>query len=106
MTDFLSIRRTGSHDHDELTRLLSLAFDRALSRQSHITAPALAMEGMSGKLYRMFINNLMRLMPEARYLEVGSWAGSTACAAMDRNVAKITCIDNWSLFGGPKDRFF
>jgi hypothetical protein len=53
----------------------------------------------------MCINNLIRLVSKPRYLEVGSWTGSTACSAMDKNVVKMTCIDNWSQFGGPKDKF-
>lgn len=64
------------------------------------------MSGMSGRRYRRFINNLISSIPKPRYLEIGSWAGSTACAAMYGNQARITCIDNWSQFGGPCDNFF
>ena len=44
-------------------------------------------------------------MKEARYLEIGTWKGSSICSAMCNN--KITCvaIDNWSEFGGPKNIF-
>ena len=63
------------------------------------------MEGMSGKKYRYFINNLIETTPDARYLEIGSHAGSTACSAIWGNKVKVTCIDNWSEFGGPKDQF-
>jgi hypothetical protein len=61
---------------------------------------------MSGLKYRAFINNLVRSCPNPRYLEVGSWAGSTATAALSGNCASALCIDNWSQFGGPKDQFF
>ncbi|WP_232630292.1 class I SAM-dependent methyltransferase [Methylobacterium sp. Leaf118] len=88
-----------------MTQVLAIAFDRAVARRSCVGEAVLAMPGMSGRCYRMFINNLVRMTPEARYLEVGSWAGSTACSAMHRNVARVTCIDNWSQFGGPKDHF-
>jgi hypothetical protein len=63
------------------------------------------MDGMSGKKYRYFINKLVETTPDARYLEIGSHAGSTACAALYGNKVKATCIDNWSEFGGPKDLF-
>jgi hypothetical protein len=63
------------------------------------------LDGMSGKKYRYLINNLIESTPDARYLEIGSWAGSTACSAMWGNDVKVTCIDNWSEFGGPKDYF-
>lgn len=64
------------------------------------------MEGMSGKKYRYFINNLVATTPNARYLEIGSHSGSTACAALYGNKLKATCIDNWSEFGGPKEEFW
>jgi hypothetical protein len=64
------------------------------------------MEGGSGKKYRYFINNLISSIDNARYLEIGTWAGSTACSALYGNKVKTVCIDNWSEFGGPKDLFF
>lgn len=64
------------------------------------------MEGASGKKYRYFINNLISLLDDARYLEIGTWAGSTACSALYGNKVKSLCVDNWSEFGGPKDLFF
>jgi hypothetical protein len=63
------------------------------------------LEGMSGQRYRSFINSLIKRHPDARYLEVGSWAGSTAMSAMYGNSVKVVCIDNWSEFGGPKKLF-
>lgn len=64
------------------------------------------MDGASGKKYRYFINNLIGSLDDARYLEIGTWAGSTACSALYGNKVKTVCIDNWSEFGGPKDLFF
>ena len=63
------------------------------------------MDGMSGRKYRYLINNLVENLPDARYLEIGSWAGSTACSAIYGNDAKVTCIDDWSHWGGPKEQF-
>jgi hypothetical protein len=40
----------------------------------------------------------METVPDARYLEIGSWKGSTACSAMYGNTCKVVCIDNWSEF--------
>jgi hypothetical protein len=105
MVDTLSIKRTGSAHFDSLTIILGLAFDRALCLESEVSAECLTLPGMSGKRYRMFINNLIRLVSKPRYLEIGSWAGSTACAVMDKNIVKVTCIDNWSQFGGPREAF-
>lgn len=64
-----------------------------------------AIEGMSGMKYRYFINRLVGSVPDARYLEIGSWAGSTLCAAIHGNRVKAVAVDNWSQFGGPKDQF-
>lgn len=64
-----------------------------------------SIRGMSGKKYRYFMNNFIRSLPEAHYLEVGSWAGSTLCSVVHRNRVRAVAIDNWSLFGGPKDEF-
>ncbi len=64
-----------------------------------------SIDGMSGKKYRYFINSLVRAVDDARYLEVGSWAGSTLCSAVHGNAVHAVAIDNWSEFGGPKDAF-
>jgi hypothetical protein len=63
------------------------------------------MHGMSGKKYRYMINNLVGATPDARYLEIGSWKGSTACSAIYGNTCKALCIDNWSdfLWGDSKE---
>jgi hypothetical protein len=71
---------------------------------SKITPDILNMEGMSGMLTRHFYNNIMS-MDDARYLEIGTWKGSSVCSAMCNNKATVVCIDNWSEFGGPKQEF-
>ena len=63
------------------------------------------MDGMTGKHYRGLINRLVSLLDAPNYLEIGSWKGSSACAAMHGNRLQITCIDNWSEFGGPRNAF-
>jgi Methyltransferase domain len=64
------------------------------------------MNGMSGRKYRYFINNLLSYIPNPRYLEIGSWKGSTACAAIWGNQVHAVCIDNWSQFleGNSKEQ--
>jgi hypothetical protein len=81
------------------------SFHRALAGKSDLDPRILSIEGMSGKKYRHFINNLVRFLGDARYLEVGTWAGSTLCSAINQNSVRATAIDNWSQFGGPKARF-
>jgi hypothetical protein len=62
----------------------------------------LGMDGYSGRKYRAFVNRLIRLIDAARYLEVGTWKGSTLCAAIYGNAVRATAIENWSEFGGPR----
>jgi hypothetical protein len=71
---------------------------------SKITNDIINMEGMSGTKTRHFYNNLLDIS-DARYLEIGTWKGSSVCSAMCGNKAKVICIDNWSEFGGPKNEF-
>ncbi len=72
---------------------------------SQFDPAVLEVPGMSGRCYRMFINNLIRRLHEPHYLEVGSWAGSTLCSAINGNAVHATAIDNWSEFGGPREAF-
>ena len=43
-------------------------------------------------------------MDNAQYLEIGTWKGSSVCAAMCNNI-RCLAIDNWCEFGGPKEDF-
>ena len=84
--------------------LIESSFQLAERQVSKITEDIIGMEGMSGTKTRHFYNNLLNTA-DARYLEIGTWKGSSVCSAMYGNKANIVCIDNWSEFGGPKDEF-
>jgi hypothetical protein len=84
--------------------LVQRSFVNADQNMSKITHEIIHMEGMSGIKTRHFYNNLLNT-DDARYLEIGTWKGSSVCSAMCNNKAKVVCIDNWSEFGGPKDEF-
>jgi Methyltransferase domain len=84
---------------------LQAAFNLALAGGSGLNPAVLEMDGMSGKRYRMLINNLIHGLHDPRYLEIGTWAGSTLCSAINNNSVRATAIDNWSEFGGPKAQF-
>jgi hypothetical protein len=64
----------------------------------------LKMEGMSGKKTRHFYNNICS-MDDVRYLEIGTWKGSSLCSAMYKNKMTCVAVDNWSEFWGPKAEF-
>ena len=72
--------------------------------QSKITDEILKIDGMSGTKTRHFYNNLCS-MSGTRYLEIGTWKGSSTCSAMCNNNIKCLAIDNWCEFEGPKDDF-
>lgn len=84
--------------------IVELSFQNAENNISKITNDIINMEGMSGTKTRHFYNNLLN-NKDARYLEIGTWKGSSVCSAMCNNKATILCIDNWSEFGGPKNEF-
>lgn len=85
--------------------LVESSLRNAEDNRSKITEYIINMGGMSGTKTRHFYNNLLNT-EDARYLEIGTWKGSSVCSAMCNNKAKkIVCIDNWSQFGGPKEEF-
>ena len=99
------ITQTSSATNSPLTSYVQAAFSKANIGQGQIDPAVLEIDGMSGRKYRLFINNLIASMADARYLEIGTWAGSTLCSAINRNTVNATAIDNWSEFGGPKAQF-
>ncbi len=84
--------------------LVETALKKAEDNDSKITKDIIDIDGMTGIKTRHFYNNLLNT-DDARYLEIGTWKGSSICSAMCNNKAKVLCIDNWSEFGGPKDEF-
>lgn len=84
--------------------LIETSFQNAENNISKITNDIINIEGMSGTKTRHFYNNLLNT-EDARYLEIGTWKGSSVCSAMYKNKATVLCIDNWSQFGGPKTEF-
>ena len=104
LSEETSTRFSGDWDHP-LAAKMQDAWFAAIAMDFKIPDSIRYMDGMSGKKYRYFINNLVESIEDARYLEIGSWAGSTACSALYGNKVVTTCIDNWSEFGGPKEAF-
>jgi hypothetical protein len=89
----------------ELIRHLTLSYRNAEAGRSRLPQEILDLGGMTGSYTRHFYNNLCSL-PGARYLEIGSWKGSSIAAALYGNQMECcVAIDNWSEFGGPKEEF-
>ena len=84
--------------------LIDKSFQNAENKISKITNDIINLEGCTGLKTRHFYNNLLNT-EDARYLEIGTWKGSSVCSAMCGNKSKVICIDNWSQGGGPKTEF-
>ena len=60
----------------------------------------LEIDGMSGVMFRIFLNNLLSDVNIKSYLEIGCWTGSTAISAMyNNNIENHWLIDNWCEWG-------
>lgn len=78
--------------------IVELALKNAEQNVSKLTEDGtLSIKGMSGRKTRHFYNNLLNF-EDARYLEIGTYIGSSVCSAMCGNKATVVCIDNWSEF--------
>jgi hypothetical protein len=82
--------------NDNLFKIIRNSLEDALSRNTDLEDWILNMDGLSGRKYRILINQLIKRIKDPRYLEIGSWLGSTACSASFKNKIVMTCIDNWS----------
>lgn len=82
----------------QYTHHLIESIEKAYDERSRCSNETLQIGGMSTPKVRHFINNLCS-MERAKYLEVGSFKGSTFCSAIDNNPkAEATAIENFSQF--------
>ncbi len=82
------------------------AFERSLAGDGGLDPKILSIRGMSGKVFRTFLNGLVKTVDDARYLETGVFQGATLCSAIWQNRISVTAIDNWSEYGGPANAFY
>jgi len=81
----------------QLVRHVRSALEQVVTTDATKLAPeVLTMWGMSGRKYRCFINSLVEKTPAPRYLEIGSFTGSSLCSAIFGNNVDAVAIDNWS----------
>ena len=78
--------------NDPYFKKIYTSFEKSIALESNLPEWVLNLDGLSGKKYRHMINNLIALIKKPRYLEIGSWKGSTSCAAAIENILCITCI--------------
>jgi hypothetical protein len=92
---------SGGNAENPLAKLVKNAYDQARAGRGRLDKRLLSFPGASGRRFRLFINTLVGSLKDARYLEIGSYTGSTLSAAIFGNQVTAIVIDNWSLFGGP-----
>lgn len=78
----------------------------AMKNTSKLTVDILNMEGMSGYKTRHLYNNMCS-MPDTRYLEIGTWKGSSFVSAMFGNGSNARGFvnDNWTIESSSKKIF-
>ena len=78
------------------SKIFKQSLNNALAMRTNLDKQVLKMKGLSGRKFRIMLNSLIKLMEKPKYLEIGSWIGSTACSALYDNSIDMTCIDNFS----------
>lgn len=89
-----------------LTETMKAAFDQALEGIPVVDARVYDVDGFCGRKHRAFINILIHMIEEPRYLEVGVFRGATLCAAIAGNKVRVLGVDNWSEYGGKANEFY
>jgi hypothetical protein len=95
LRETVSTLKTPISARDPLVVKVTESFNRAQAGLIGMPEPLLRRSGMSGRKYRTFINQLIRLIDEPQYLEVGVHAGSTLCSAIWENDVTAVGIDNF-----------
>ena len=89
----------------DLLNAVTESIEYANSGATRLNDKALSMEGMSSRKVRNFLNKLLSI-PNASYLEIGVWKGSTFYSALYGNSPKYAlAIDNFSQFAGNESIF-
>jgi hypothetical protein len=103
----LNIRKKISKSENELEKVIQhvrYSLENAANGCSKLNNEILEFPGMSGFKTRHFYNNICS-MDNCRYLEIGTWHGSSSISAMYKNNLNGIFIDNYSLFEGNKEIF-
>jgi len=82
------------------------AFDDAMAAQGKLTQDVGLVHGFSGQKIRLFFNNLIALMDDPRYMEIGVYCGASFISAIFQNKVTALGIDNWSWEGSRRGYFF
>lgn len=92
---------------------LTMCITKAMNNESKIEPDTykghkvLTLKGMTGVKTRHLYNNILGCLQNVKYLEIGTWNGSSSLSALykNHNIVKALFIDNWSQFGGSNQVF-
>jgi hypothetical protein len=95
-------------DHQFLIDHIKACIEKVEKGHTKSDNLALDLEGMSGRKFIHFVNNLCNFQG-ASYFEVGFWKGSTFILTLQVNekiLNNVFGIDDWNQFSGSKKEFF
>jgi hypothetical protein len=84
---------------------INAAFEDAMAMRTKLGNDAFHVDGFSGKKFRVFMNAIIGLVENPRYLEIGLFRGASFCPAIFKNAVRAVGIDNWSEFNGSPKQF-
>ena len=96
MCEFIEIAVRKAEPYIAIKKLLGALSD-ALSVKTALHRDFMRQDGVSGRLYRAFINNYFKLMPGSRYLELGAHDGTAFLAALWGNSLEALAVDEWNI---------
>jgi len=99
----LSLREK-ENDLEKVIEHVKYSIENANNACSKVNEHILNYSGFSGFKTRHLYNNICS-MDHCRYLEIGTWHGSSSISAMYGNKLDGVFIDNYSLFDGNRDIF-
>ena len=91
-----TIIKISGNREDNYSKAIHSAFENSLACKTKLNEYVLSMHGLSGRKFRILLNSLIEKISNSKYLEIGSWLGSTACSVSFKNNVEINCIENWS----------
>lgn len=112
---FMICDHNGEHPYDPMTTSIIRALifsildaENGISQINPGTPEGeeiLNLEGMTGIRTRHLYNNICNNLDDVKYLEIGTWNGSSSVSAVYKNKINAVFIDNWSQFNGTSDTF-
>jgi hypothetical protein len=106
MADTFNIMHYEGVHPNRYAALARQAFDAAMANEGKLPEDVFSVVGFSGRKIRLFFNNLVSAINDARYMEIGVYCGASFISALFQNKIKAVGIDNWSWEGSKRALFY